>query len=186
MKKQILFFIIAVVVVLVGFFVFKGQGKSTTTTGGDGLNILGSKRLTAKQAYDKSLADAKKYAGDGYLVDIYSVTSNSKKTFSDGTSETWYFLFYSPVKKEYKVKVDQGNVVSVLEDRGTKTVEIRSGWIDTDKVAEAGKEKCSAAPENSYFYNFTTTSKSFLWNANCEIEGKREKTIVDAFTGEIK
>lgn len=184
MKKYGIVIVILIAIVL-GFYFIKGKGGTSTITGG-GLNILGSKRLTAKQAYDKSLIEAKKYAGDGYLVDMYSVTSSSKKTFSDGTSETWHFLFYSPAKKAYKVKVDQGKVVSVLEDRSTNKVEIPSGWIDTNKAVEAGKEKCNTAPENSYFYNFTTTSKSFLWNVNCEIEGKREKTTVDAFSGEVK
>lgn len=182
--KNIAIILVILLVGIVVFFIFKGNDLKTNS--GNNLNILGSSRLTAKQAYEKSLSEARKYAEDGYLIDMYSVTSNSKKTFADGTSETWYFLFYSPVKKAYKVKVDQGKVTSVLEDRSTNNVEIPSDWIDTNKVAEAGKEKCNTAPENSYFYNFTTTSKSFLWNVNCEINGKKEKITVDAFTGEVK
>lgn len=184
--KNIGIILIILFVGVVGFFIFKGNDLKTNSR--DNLNILGSSRLTAKQAYEKSRGEAKKYAEDGYLVDMYSTSSSGlEKSYADGTSDTWYFIYFSPVKKEYMVKVNQGKVVSVLENRGTKTVEVPSGWIDTDKVAEAGKEKCANALDNVYFYNLTTklNNKTFVWSVSCEIDGKKEKTTVDAFSGEI-
>lgn len=148
----------------------------------------GGKRLTAKAAYELALNEAKKYASDGYLVDMYSVASSYKKTYADGTSESWFFIFHSATKPQYRVRMDGDKASTVSDIRGTKTVEIPSGWLDSDQAAQIGASKCTGAPENSYFYSINTKvdNKSFSWAASCELGGKRQNIYLDAFSGTVE
>lgn len=192
MKNKNLFIGVAVLVII-GVAVFGLKGKSGTTnpqqrqeTGSS--TTSGGKRTTAKPAYDLALKEAKKSALDGYLVDMYSLSSSYNKTYTDGTSETWYFVFHSAAKKQYRVRMDGGKVASVTDISGTKTVEIPAGWLDSDQAAKIGAEKCNGAPENSYFFSISTKTdnKSFVWSVSCEIDGKKQTIRLDAFSGKVE
>lgn len=79
-------------------------------------------------------------------------------------------------------------MVSVTEINGTKTVEIPNGWINSDEAYRITAEKCSGAPENSYFYNVSTKTdnKTFVWGVSCKINGENKTTRLDAFSGKIE
>lgn len=76
MKNNILIIVLVIVVIAVGVIFLSIKNKSATTTNqgqsqqnADSI-VSGGKMLTAKKAYDIAINEAKKYAADGYLVDI--------------------------------------------------------------------------------------------------------------------
>lgn len=190
MKKQYLIIGVVIVFVILGAIIFRpkrGPSSQGQTQPGGSI-VSGNKRLTAKQAYDLALPEAKKYAADGFLVDMYSISSSYNKTYADGTSETWYFIFHSAAKPQYRVKVDGTKIDSATDISGTKTVEIPSGWLDSNEAVKIAADKCQGAPENSYFYNISTKTdnKSFVWGVACRINDKNQTTRLDAFSGKIE
>ena len=194
MKRSYLIIGALILIAVVGVAIFRLKGKSTTTSPKQTQEqtqestVSVGKRLTAKPAYDLALKEAKKYDPDGYLVDMYSISSSYKKTYANGTSESWYLIFHSAAKKQYRVTMDGGKFTSVTDISGTKTIEIPSGWLDSDQAAKIGADKCAGAPENSYFYsiNTKTDNKSFTWAVSCEVNGKRQTTYLDAFSGKVE
>ncbi|MFH0942632.1 MAG: hypothetical protein V1810_00480 [Candidatus Beckwithbacteria bacterium] len=167
-------------IILLLFFCLLLTGCIQKITSLPGLN----KNQTANQALAVAKKEALKYAGDAYLVDGYSLTSTSGKTYADGTSQTWYFKFISPSKNEkFRLDVEQGKVTEIKNNDGTATIgtKLPDQFADSDQVAKAVKPHCTATEEGKYFYNLTDDK----WSVKCVNAEKGEISINVDFNGQF-
>lgn len=180
MKKTIIFIFVFLVSLIVG-----GCTPSKLTTGGE--TTLGIKMMTAKQGYEMAIAEAKKFSSDSFLTDLD--TTGVKE---DGTSNTWYVLFFSPMKNtNYKVNVVGGKVERAEEGDKKKKDRIVDGWTDSTNVVKVAIPKCKEVgevAEPNYFINLNPgkNGENPVWNFNCLVgENKTFKVYIDGLTGEF-
>jgi len=176
MKKSYLVFGIVLVAFVAGGLFFLSKNKpATTDTGGTNSQqsqdstIFGNKMSTARKAYEVALAEAKKFSSDCFLANLSTVNVQP-----DGTSRTWFIIFYSPAKgTNYKVNVVEGKVELTDDSNKKKTTPVPENWIDSDEVAKIAIPKCGEVIENEFFFDLDTK-----WTVKCLV-GENKTLYVD-------
>jgi hypothetical protein len=168
-QKLIVLVLLVVIVGLVSFFFLKKGPLPYTIINGE---------LTAKNAYNIALPEAKKFSSDSFLVNLSTVNVQS-----NGESKTWFVTFYSPAKgTNFKVSVTEGKITATDDANKKKTQAVSDNWIDSNEVAKIAIPKCGEVTENNFFFDLDTK-----WTVNCKVgENKTLYIDIDPKTGEYQ
>ena len=119
--------------------------------------------MTAKNAYQIALVDAKKFSPDIFLVDLNTIAVQE-----NGFSRTWYFSFYSPLKNtNYRINMVDGKITQTFEKNEDKKTPVVENWVDTDTIAATAIPKCGTTIESEYFFNLNNRDGNSTWSVKC-------------------
>jgi hypothetical protein len=188
MKTQKLFAAIGILALVGAGATFVLAGKSSAAAApaspGNPLADITGSTMTAKQGYRIALREAQKFSPDSYLVDLSTV--NVRK---DGTSKTWFVLFYSPAKKtHYRVNIREGNVERAYVRSDNKTRQVSGNWLDSSDVSKAAISRCGAVTKDEYFFSLDQNARDQYpkWSVCCMVgENKSLFVEINALTGEF-
>ncbi len=205
MKKNWL--VILSILSLLALSSFLVQCKKTETSQSSSQSKEGD-LLTAKEAYNRLLPEAKKWQTDAKAFKISGGDSrkgSNTDLTDDGKSSSWRFWFTSPSKKEIRVySFRKGNPYFYPEGAGGKFSYDASDWtnswqIDSNKAIEIAKKEGIDKVLSMHMYlrdvSFVFTPKevdkasprcSIWWDVfgkDKDVNGKR--VYIDASSGRV-
>jgi len=146
-------------------------------------SAVSNSQLTAKKAYQLAEKELKAWDKNAKLVEISTYPSTPTP---EGTCAGWKFEFSStPKNLRLEVLVRRGEVSQTDEGKLLKDEPISGNWMDSDKVADLGREYLEYTNSKLWF-GMASYDGTPAWNIRArKTDGKTKWVRINALNGEL-